>query len=170
MMTCLIEINRTTGPPELLYEAARRYRSCGGVCLLHAIASGRPAEVEAGQRVLLEAARAVRRLDRDLSIEARLEIGDTVERLLGVADEIQPALIVMSAHGEGDFPRLSSLGRVARETLERGCRPVLLVSPSGNKLSRPRGPGRRRRAGAKRFAAAPAARVASSLQTAPASL
>ena len=144
-MTCLIEINRTTPSLGLLYEAARQYRHCGAICLVHAIASGRPAEVEAGQRVLGEAARALRRRDRDLSIEARLEIGDTAEQLLRVAEEIQPALIVMSAHGEGDFPRLRSLGRVAGETLARGCRPVLLVSPTGNKLFRPRRSGARRR-------------------------
>jgi nucleotide-binding universal stress UspA family protein len=169
-MTCLIEINRTSPSPALLYEAACRYRRCSRICLVHAIASGRLAEVEAGQRILLEAARAMRRLDRELSIEARLEIGETAERLLRVAEEIQPALIVMSAHGEGDFPRLSSLGRVARATLEHGQRPILLVSPAGNRLHRPHRTGARRRVAASPHTGFPAVRAASPLQTAPSPL
>lgn len=136
-MICLIEINQTTPSPGVLYEAACRYRECRTVCLVHVIASGRPAEVEVGQRLLLEAARALRRLDRGLSIEARLEIGETADGLLRVADEIDPALIVMNAHGEGDFPRVGAVGRAARRMLAHGCRPVLLVAPSGNRLCRP---------------------------------
>jgi nucleotide-binding universal stress UspA family protein len=137
-MTCLIEINQTTPSPRLLYEAACRHRECRAVYLVHVIASGRPAEVEAGQRLLAEAARALRRWNQRLSVEARLEIGETAAGLLRVAAEIQPALIVMSAHGEGDFPRLYELGRAARRVLEQGCRPVLFVSPCGDRLRRPR--------------------------------
>jgi nucleotide-binding universal stress UspA family protein len=169
-MTCVIEINRTSPSPALLYEAACRYRRCGEIYLVHAIASGRPAEVEAGQRLLLEAARTLRRLNRELSIEARLEIGETAERLLRVAEEIQPALIVMSAHGEGDFPRLGSLGRVARVTLEQGQRPILLVSPSGNRLCRPQRSAARRRVAASSHYRSPTVRAASPLQTAPSPL
>jgi nucleotide-binding universal stress UspA family protein len=165
-MTCLMEINRTSPSPALLYEAACRYRRCGEICLVHAVASGRPAEVEAGQRVLLEAARTLRRLNRELAIETRLEIGETAERLLRVAKEIHPALIVMSAHGEGDFPRLGSLGRVARDTLEQGQRPILLVSPSGNRLCRPHRSEARRRMAAPSPFRSPTLRAASPLQTA----
>jgi nucleotide-binding universal stress UspA family protein len=137
-MTCLIEVNRSTLSAGRLYQAARRLRRCATACVVHVIASGRAAEVEAGRRLLREAARALQWLDGELVVAARLEIGETAERIVAVAEESGAALIVMAAHGEGDFPYLTRMGRVAGETLERGLRPVLLVSPVGAKLHRPR--------------------------------
>jgi hypothetical protein len=141
--TCLIEVGHSTPSPERLYRAASRFRRCRAVCLLHVIASGRPAEVEAGRRVLRDAVRAVCRLDRGLVVEGRLEIGNPVERCLTVAEEIDAALIVREAHGDGEFPRLSPVGRGASQTLERSPRPVLLVSAAGDSLHRPRRAARR---------------------------
>lgn len=136
-MICLIAIDRSSPAPEELYRAASRLRRCEQVCLLHVIPSGRAAEVEAGLRVLRDAARVLHRQARHLSIEARLEIGDPAERAAQLADEIGADLIAVSAHGESDFPYLTGLGRAARATLEQARRPVLLVSPSGAELRRP---------------------------------
>jgi nucleotide-binding universal stress UspA family protein len=141
-MTCLIQINRTSTSLAGLYAAASRYRRCRAACLLHVIPSGRPAEVEAGQRVLSEAVRKFRSLDREIRVEGRLEIGAIAEQIVQVAEEIDAALIVMSAYGDGEFPQLGvpllgGLGRVARFALERGRRPVLLVSAADETLYRP---------------------------------
>jgi nucleotide-binding universal stress UspA family protein len=137
-VSCLIEVHPAAPSARALYEAVSRLARCGSVCLLHTVASGRPAEVEAGKRFLLETGRALRRLDRRLIVDARLEIGDAAARLLQVAEEIRPELIVVSAHGEGEFPRLEAIGRTARAVLEWGRLPVLLVSPEGGELCRPR--------------------------------
>ena len=136
-VSCLIEINHVTPSIQALYEAACRHGRCRSVCLVHTIASGRSAEVEAGQRLLVEPMRSLRFLDRDLTVEARLEIGDTPERMLELAEEIQADRIVMSAHGEGEFPRLEALGQTAWRVLDRSLVPVLLVSPAGDQLCRP---------------------------------
>jgi len=136
-VSCLIEVHRAAPPARALYEAARRCGRCDSVCLLYTAASGRPAELEAGKRLLLDSVRALHRLDRRLVVDARLEIGDKAERLLHVAEEIRPELIVISAHGEGEFPRLEAVGRTARTVLEWGCLPVLLVSPKGQELCDP---------------------------------
>jgi nucleotide-binding universal stress UspA family protein len=168
-MTCLIEVDRGPGSASRLYHAARRIQECEVVCLLHVIPSGRAAVVEAGQRVLREAARTLHRLDRRLNIEARLEIGEAAERIVSVADAIGADLIVVAAHGEGDFPYLTRLGRTARGALEQGHRPVLLVSPHETQLYRPH-PGACRRTPA--IPHVPSARggASSSLQTSPAPL
>jgi nucleotide-binding universal stress UspA family protein len=165
-MTCLIEINRSTPSAARLYQAARRLRQCEAVCLVHVIASGRAAEVEAGQRVLREAVRSLRRLDGDAVVTARLEIGDTAERIAAVADEFDAGLIVMGAYGEGDYPYLTRIGRTAGATLARTLRPVLLVSSVGAKLHRP---WRSRRSGPIPTAPPPGVALAS-LQTLPSPL
>lgn len=162
-MIGLIEVNRVTSPLAVLYRELSRFPDCRAICLLHVIASGRPAEVESGQRVLRAALRALRALDPKLAVEARLEIGQRGERLLRVAEEIGAGLIVMAAHGEGEFPRLSGAakeggapGRVARGVVEQRGRPVLVVSPGGSKLYQPRRSGPRRRQVATRRQPAPA--------------
>ncbi len=142
-LTCLIELNRSSSAPERLYRAASRLRRCSSVCLLHVVASGRTAEVEAGQRVLRDARRALHRLAPRLAVVARLEIGEGVARLLSVAEEIGADVMVMDAHGDGEFPRVEPIGRQARMVLEQGRRPVLLVSPVSAALRRPRRSGSR---------------------------
>lgn len=137
-MTCLIPIDRGASTPEKLYRAAARLRRCERVCLLHVIPSGRAAEVEAGLRVLRDAARALHRLARDLPVEARLEIGEPAECTARLADEIGADLIVAAAYGESDFPYLTGVGRTARAIIDGSRRPVLLVSPVGATLHRPR--------------------------------
>jgi hypothetical protein len=133
-VSCLIEVHPAAPSVRALYEAVSRLTPCGSVCLLHTVASGRSAEVEAGKRFLREAGRALRRLDRRLVVVARLEIGDAAARLLQAAAETCPEIIVLSTHGEGEFPRLASVGRTARKVLEWGCVPVVLVSPEGGEL------------------------------------
>jgi len=137
-VSCLIEVHPAAPSVRALYEAVSSLARCGSVCLLHTVASGRSAEVEAGKRFLREANRALRRLDRHLVVDARLEIGDGAARLLQVAAETRPEIIVVSTHGEGEFPRLESVGRTARTVLEWGRVPVLLVSPEGGELCPPR--------------------------------
>jgi nucleotide-binding universal stress UspA family protein len=127
-MTCVIAVDRSTGSPERLLQAASRLGSPESVCLVHVIPSGRTAEVEAGQRLLRDAARSVQRADRTVAVTARLEIGDAAEQLVRVADELDSDVIVMASHGEGDFPYLSGIGRTALATREQAHRPVLLVS------------------------------------------
>ena len=123
-MTCVIAVDRSTGSPERLLQAACRLQPCSAVCLVHVIPSGRTAEVEAGQRLLRDAARAVERLERNLAVTARMEIGDAAEQLVRVADELDADLIVMASHGDGDFPYLSGIGRTALATREQAGRPV----------------------------------------------
>jgi len=133
-----MEVHPAAPSVRALYEAVSPLTRCGSVCLLHTVASGRSAEVEAGKRFLREAGRALRRLDRHLVVDTRLEIGDAAARLLQVAAEIRSELIVVSTHGEGEFPRLESVGRTARTVLEWGRVPVVLVSPESGELCQPR--------------------------------
>ncbi len=127
-MTCVIAVDRSTGSPERLIQAASHLGPCADVCLVHVIPSGRTAEVEAGQRLLRDAARSVQRLDRTLVVTARMEIGEAAEQIVRVAEELGADLIVMASHGDGDFPYLSGVGRTALATREQARRPVLLVS------------------------------------------
>jgi nucleotide-binding universal stress UspA family protein len=142
-MTCLIAVDR--GSVERLYRAATRVRKCEEICLVHVITSGRAAEVEAGQRVLREAARGLHRLESRLRIEAQLEVGGVAGQITQVADERGARLIVMAAYGEDDFPYLAGRGRAAQAVLARTRQPLLLVGPTGAKLHRPRRSSRRRR-------------------------
>jgi nucleotide-binding universal stress UspA family protein len=65
---------------------------------------------------------------RELGVEvsARVEIGDPVETILAVVEEVQPVMIVMGTHGRTGLAHLL-MGSIAEKVMRRADRPVLTV-------------------------------------------
>jgi nucleotide-binding universal stress UspA family protein len=61
-----------------------------------------------------------------LSVDTRVELGDPVDVILGVADEIDPAMIVMGTHGRTGLSHLL-IGSVAEKVMHEARRPILTV-------------------------------------------
>jgi nucleotide-binding universal stress UspA family protein len=98
--------------------------------LLAVSLSGRTAELQATENVLEEALHALTE-EPGGRFRARLEIGDPAEVIARVAQEEEASVIMMPAHGDGEFPRLQALGGVAHAVAHRTNIPLLIASPSG---------------------------------------
>jgi nucleotide-binding universal stress UspA family protein len=98
--------------------------------LLAVSLSGRSAELQTAQKVLEEALHALSEEPGD-RFRARLEIGEPGEVIARVAQEEDASVIMMPAHGDGEFPRLQELGGVAHAVAHRTNIPILIASPSG---------------------------------------
>lgn len=98
--------------------------------LLGVSLSGRAAELQATENLLNEALSALTE-EPDARYRTRLEIGDPVEVIPRIAEEIEASVIMMPAHGDGEFPRLQELGGVAHAVAHRTNIPILIASPSG---------------------------------------
>jgi len=64
--------------------------------------------------------------DPNIQVEYRLNEGEPVTEILGVAEEINADLIVMGTHGRTGLERLL-MGSVAEQVLRRAACPVLTV-------------------------------------------
>jgi nucleotide-binding universal stress UspA family protein len=70
-----------------------------------------------------------RRLDaRDA--EQRAELGPPADRIVGIADEENAALVVIGSRGRGDM-KSALLGSVSHGVLSRATCPVVVVPPDG---------------------------------------
>lgn len=92
--------------------------------------SGRAADLHTAENVLQEALAALGEEVGDRS-RARLEIGDPAEVIARIAGEEEASVIMMPAHGDGEFPRLEALGGLAHAVAHRTNVPILIASPSG---------------------------------------
>lgn len=61
-----------------------------------------------------------------LDVSSRVELGDPVTEILGIADEVDAAMIVMGTHGRTGLAHLL-IGSVAEKVMRRSRRPVLTV-------------------------------------------
>jgi len=67
-----------------------------------------------------------------LTVASRAETGEAIERITGVAKEIQADLIIIAAHGRSAHstpPKNGVFGRVADGILKASSSPVLVVKP-----------------------------------------
>lgn len=115
--------------------------------LCHAVpATGVDAPVSLGNEVpaefpeALEARRQLEGLRAGLApgldVELHLRIGDPVETLLGLIQELKPDLVVVCSHGKGLLSR-ALLGSVSRRLVERSPAPVLVVPAPGRGVYAP---------------------------------
>jgi nucleotide-binding universal stress UspA family protein len=92
-----------------------------------------PAGATAEQEALLDAAQAElnalrEQLEADGTVETRIERGDPADRILAVADEVEPTLIAMTSHGRSGLSRMVR-GSVAERVLRHAKQPLLICNP-----------------------------------------
>jgi nucleotide-binding universal stress UspA family protein len=84
---------------------------------------------EQAQRIVDEAAKPAR--DAGLEVETIIRRGRPVEQVCRIADEYDPYLIVLGAHGWGTFRR-TLFGSVSTGVLHQAHQPVLVVRGLGD--------------------------------------
>src|SRR5512138_352024 len=72
---------------------------------------------------------------RGYGVETKLELGSASQRILEIAEERKPSLIVMGAKGLRSTVSIL-LGGVAQQVMEYSCCPVLIVRAPFRRLSR----------------------------------
>jgi len=66
--------------------------------------------------------------ETEVDVETRLQVGPVERELIGVIEEVEPDLVVLSTHGRGPLSRFW-IGSVADHLVRHAPRPVLLVRP-----------------------------------------
>jgi nucleotide-binding universal stress UspA family protein len=111
--------------------ACQSSRSASPLYLLHVSPSARAAEIESGRRLLEECRDRCRFVASGIDVQTCLEVGDRVERLAQTAERVAADCVVVGSHDATEFPRLASVGEMARAAVERMPRPVIVVGLDG---------------------------------------
>lgn len=128
-MVTLVEVNGSHPSQVAMRYAAERCR--GPLYLLHVSPSARAAEMESGRRLLEECRNRCRSVAVGIDVFTCLEVGDRVERLAQTAERVEADCVVVGSHDAAEFPRLGSLGEMARAAMERVPRRVIVVGQDG---------------------------------------
>jgi hypothetical protein len=135
-MVYLVEVNGSQpSRAAVRYAAARcnapRVRAGTELVLLHVAASGRPAEIASGQRLLEESSASCRFLPQEVRVRTCLAVGDRIEQLAQAAERETADCVVVGSHDAGEYPYLRERGAAADAAVSRLSRPVVVVGQSG---------------------------------------
>ncbi len=133
-MTTLVPIDGSRSSEEAVRYAVRTQPG-GDVLLLYIAPSGREVDLERGRFFLEDGRKTCRELAPGADIHTRLEVGDRCAKLAEVADEAHADLVVLGAHGVSGLPFVERYSTDAADLAGGIHRPVVMVLPSGRRLS-----------------------------------
>lgn len=126
---CLLPIDGSELSTQVLGPLRLLAGSIDELTLLRVVPEVTPAEQnDAIDRAEAELQTLAASLDLGGTVKVRVEHGDAADRILCVADDLQPELIAMTSHGRSGLQRVVR-GSVAERVLRHAKAPLLLANP-----------------------------------------